>query len=120
MTSNIKKLLHCLAFLGGGASALPTELRDSSGNYLFTKDPAAEPPCCQQWGLASSYAQQTGAARPLVFDGGCAGGWAATAQEWMDHLANWLLGQLSKGVATTAEGICLADGYYTISYDPAL
>jgi hypothetical protein len=43
-----------------------------------------------------------------------------TAQEWMDYLANWLLEQLSKGVTTTAEGICLADGYYTISYDPAL
>ena len=54
----------------------------------------------------------------LVFDGGCAGGWAATAQEWMDSLANRLLGQLSNGVATIAEGICLADGYYTISCDP--
>ena len=50
---------------------------------------------------------------------GCTGGWAAPAQEWMDHLANWLLEQLSKGATTTAEGICLADGYYTISYDPA-
>ena len=90
---------------------LASELRDSSGNYLFTKDPAAEPPCCQQWGLA---AKPEGSAWPLVYLGTCNGGETLTAQEWMDSLAN----QLARG-NPNAEGICLADGYYTISYDPA-
>jgi len=95
---------------------LASELRDSSGNYLFTKDPAAEPPCCQQWGLAVK--PETGTSWPLVYSGleGCRGGHTRTAQEWMDSLANSLLGGDTYG----AEGICLADGYYTISYDPAL
>ena len=56
----------------------------------------------------------------MQINSSCTGGMDWTAQEWMDYLANWLLEQLSKGVTTTAEGICLADGYYTISYDPAL
>lgn len=88
-----------------------TELRDSSGNYLFTKDPTAEPPCCQQWGLASSYAQQYGTAWPLVFDGSCSGGSIKTVQEWLDFA--------TLGWSTSPDGLCLADGFYTMSYDPA-
>ena len=91
-----------------------TELRDSSGNYLFTKDPAAEPSCCQLYGLA---AIPVGTAWPLVNKGNCHGGWAATAQEWMDYLAGWLAG--CSVCKAEDQGICLADGYYTISYDPA-
>ena len=45
------------------------------------------------------------------------GGWAATAQEWMDYLAGWLAG--CSVCKAEDQGICLADGYYTISYDPA-
>ena len=51
----------------------------------------------------------------MVYLGTCNGGETLTAQEWMDSLAN----QLARG-NPNAEGICLADGYYTISYDPAL
>ena len=88
-----------------------TELRDSSGNYLFTLDPAAEPPCCEQYGLGSSYAQQYGTAWPLVFDGSCSGGSIKTVQEWLDFA--------TLGWSTSPDGLCLADGFYTMSYDPA-
>ena len=112
-------LARRLAYHGPVGGSIP-ELRDSSGNYLFTLDPAAEPPCCQQYGLGSSYPQKYGVAHPLVSKRGtCGGGRDLTAQEWMDYQANqfeackywWCKpGQ--------GQGICLADGFYTISYDP--
>ena len=91
----------------------------TSGNF-FTKDPAAG--CrCQQWGLRRLRTRsRRGAARPLVRMTGCTGGWDAPPKSgWT--ISNWLTSNnYLRGVATTAEGICLADGYYTISYDPAL
>jgi len=85
--------------------------------YLFTKDPAAEPPCCEQYGLGSSYAQQYGTAWPLVFDGECGGGSIKTVQEWLDHATlEW---RDDAGDPTSPDGLCLADGFYTMSYDPA-
>lgn len=80
-------------------------LRNSMGDYLFTMSTDA-PECCSQWGLAAY--PDTGYTWPLVSsEGTCSGGMIKTTEEWIDAAPTF-----------NVAGLCLADGYYTMSYDP--
>jgi hypothetical protein len=83
-----------------------------SGDYLLTLDSASEPTCCSQHGLAVN--PETGPSWPVVTSGGhCGGGLVQTTEEWIDMVTE------QSPDDTGYIGICLSDGYYSISYNPA-